>query len=98
MVIPATMVALEPMEARASTTVSTSSHSPSRFRLPSALVASGYSSLVKTTPWPTNTSAPIETPAQMKLCEEILQRGPIRLPRWISTKGPMREPLSIRHP
>ena len=55
MVTPARMVALLPIDARASTSVGTSVQSASVCRLPSALTARGCRSLVNITPWPTNT-------------------------------------------
>ena len=43
-------------------------------------------------------SSSIVTPSQTKVCEEILQRSPMKAPFWISTKAPMRDPSPTSQP
>src|SRR6185295_3107696 len=98
MVTPATMVALMPMDAPASTRVGTSTQSASVCSSPFGASARGNKSLVNITPWPTKTPSSMVTPSQMNEWLEILQARPITAPRWISTNAPTRDPSPIVQP
>jgi len=98
MVTPATIVALEPIDAVRRTSVGSTDQSDSPCGEPSSFVARGRRSLVNITPCPTNTSSSIVTPSQTNVCEEILQRAPIVAFFWISTNAPMRVSSPIRQP
>ena len=98
MVMPHTMVALEPMETWRLTRVSSRDQSVSVCGEPSGFVARGNRSFVNITPCPMKHSSSIVTPSQMKVCDEILQRSPMNAPFWISTNAPIREPSPTSHP
>ena len=68
--------------------------SPGVFDEPSGLVARGWRSLMKTTPWPMNTSSSIVTPEQTNEWLEILQRLPICASRCTSTNAPSCESVA----
>ena len=67
---PAPMIAPRP------TTVRSSFQSASACKAPSLVVARGYLSFMKLTPWPMKTSSSMWTPSQMKVWLEILQLRP----------------------
>src|SRR4029453_16223541 len=70
------IVAPDPIEAPRSTTVGSALQSLWVCSSPDSVVARGYESLMKVTPWPTNTWSPIVTPSQMNVWLEILHRRP----------------------
>src|SRR5581483_10053547 len=97
-VTPPRTTAPEPIEAPRSTRVRRSIQSASVWSSPSSVVARGYLSLTKITPWPTKTSSARSTPSQTKEWLSILQRAPTLTPRWISTNGPTLVSSPIRQP
>src|SRR6266478_1947166 len=80
------------------TIVSTTFQSASDCNEASALVARGYLSLIKITPWPIKTLSSIITPSQMKVWLETLQLRPTTAPFWISTNEPIFVPSPISQP
>jgi hypothetical protein len=64
------MVAAEPMEAPALTTVGSTFQCIARCGSPVRVVARGYWSLMNVTPWPMNTPSSMVTPSQMNVCVE----------------------------
>src|SRR5271166_4742179 len=97
-VTPARMVAPDPIDAPFLISVVSSFQSSSVCNAPSAFVARGYLSLMKTTPCPTNTSSSIMTPSQTKVWLEILQFFPTLAFFWISTNAPIFVPSPISQP
>ena len=98
MVTPHKIVAFDPMAARRRTFVGSNCQSLRRCNSPVSVVARGNRSLMNITPWPMKTSSSMVTPAQIKECDEILQRDPILTPAWISTKAPITVPSPIEQP
>src|SRR2546428_4905387 len=88
-VILARMVAPEPIDAPARTSVGSTFQSFSVCNAPLGVVARGYESLMNVTPWPTKTLSSMVTPSQMNVWLEILQFLPILAFFWISTKAPI---------
>ena len=82
------IVAPDPIEAPVLTSTGSTFQSFPVWSSPLGVVARGYKSLTKVTPWPMKTWSSIVTPSQMKVWLEILHRRPTFAFFWISTNAP----------